>query len=126
MHVRNFKDLKVWKKAHLLVLGIYSVTKDFPDNEKLGLTNQLRRSAVSICANIVEGYTKSSKDFVRYLNIARGSLEETKYHLLLSKDLNYFCSKRFNELIEQSDEIGKMLYALMKSINFKKYLTVNN
>ena len=120
------QDLKVWKKGHLLVLGVYTATKDFPEDEKFGLVNQLRRSAVSICANIVEGYTKSSKDFVRYLNIARGSLEETKYHLLLSKDLNYFCAKRFDELNEQSDEIGKMLYALMKSINFKKYLSTNN
>jgi len=115
MQIRNFKDLKVWGKAHQLVIGIYSVTKHFPEGEKFGLVNQLRRSAVSICANIVEGYTKSRKDFVRYLNIARGSLEETKYHLLLSKDLNYFCSKEYTKLWEQSDEIGKMcmlLYAV--------------
>ncbi len=89
------------------------------ENERFGLVNQIRRSSVSICAKIVEGYMKSSKDFSRYLDIARGSLEETKYHLILSKDLNYFQSKQFDELYGQAEEIDKMLYALKHSVTFK-------
>jgi len=119
MQSNNFKDLKVWCKSHKLVLKIYTATKYFPDNERFGLVNQVRRSAVSVCANIVEGYTKSKRDFVRYLDIARGSLEETKYHLLLSRDLNYLISAQFNELHNNADEIGKMLYALRNSIKVK-------
>lgn len=112
MKINNFQDLIVWQKSHDLVLQIYKETKSFPEEEKFGLISQIRRSAVSICANISEGYMKSSKDFVRFLEIARGSLEETKYHLILSKDLAYLEISRFNKLFSLSEEIGKMLHAL--------------
>jgi len=86
MTIKNgFQDLRVWQKAHEFVLLIYDITKHFPPNELFGVTSQIRRSAVSICANIAEGHRKTNKDFLRYLDIAQGSLEETKYYLILSQ-----------------------------------------
>ena len=116
MNIINFQDLKVWQKAHNLTLSIYQVTKNFPIDEKFGLTSQIRRSAVSICSNITEGYRKSRRDFIRFLDISIGSLEETKYHLLLSKDLNYLKQSQYEELFTLTDEIGKMLYGLSQKL----------
>lgn len=99
MYIKTFQDLTVWAKGHLLVLEIYKITKFFPDEERFGLVSQIRRSSVSICSNIAEGYKKSKKDFLRYLDIAQGSLEETKYHLILSRDLNYFDINNFEKII---------------------------
>lgn len=82
MKINTFEDLVVWQKAHEMVLTIYKITKLFPEDERFGLVVQLRRSSSSICANMAEGYTKSTKDFIRFLDIARASLEETKYHLI--------------------------------------------
>jgi four helix bundle protein len=117
MKIKCFTGLIVWEKGHKLVLAIYSNAKYFPDEERFGLISQLRRSSVSICANIAEGYKKSTKEFVRYLDIAEGSLEETKYHLILSKDLNYLNESRFIKLFNQCEEIGKMLNGLMQNLN---------
>ena len=113
----GFQNLKVWEKAHGLVLEIYKATQQFPEEEKYGLVSQIRRSAISICANIAEGSKKSKKDFSRFLAIARGSLEETKYHLILGKDLGYLSETIFEKLFHLSDETGKMLYRLIQSIN---------
>jgi four helix bundle protein len=111
----RFEDLEVWKKAHALVLKIYTITKDYPSEEKFGLVSQMRRSAVSIPANIAEGFKKRSlKDKSNFYNIAQGSLEELRYYLILSKDLGYYDNtKEFHELMET---IGKMLYGLIRSI----------
>ena len=114
MDTNGFKKLKVWEKAHTLVLEVYRVTKSFPEEEKFCLTAQVRRSAVSICANIVEGYRKTKKEFARYLDIAQGSLEETKYHLLLAHDLGYCDAKTANRYFLLCDEIGRMLFGLRK------------
>jgi len=116
MKIKNFQDLIVWKKAHEMVLRIYSVTKFFPNEERFGLVTQIRRSAISICANISEGYMKSTNDFIRYMGISRGSLEETKYHLILSKDLSYIDEQTFSDLFTAADEVGKMLYKLKSSL----------
>ena len=87
---KSFEDLIVWQKAHQLVLSIYKSTKGFPKTEMYGLVDQIQRSAVSVAANIAEGFRKRSKAEKRhYLNIAHGSLEETRYYLILSKDLGY-------------------------------------
>ena len=115
MEFNGFQDLKVWQKAHQLVLEIYKITKTFPEEEKYCLVNQIRRSSISISANIAEGYRKSKKDFKRYLEISMASLEETKYHLILSKDLFYLNSKNFEELFGLSNEVGKMLNGLKNS-----------
>jgi len=99
---KNFEDLIVWQKAHALVLNVYAKTKYFPDNEIYGITSQLRRSSVSIAANIVEGFRKKGKpDKLRFYNIAQGSLEETKYYLILAKDLQYLKDTYLKELLEE-------------------------
>jgi len=110
-----FKDLFVWQKMHQIVLEIYKMTKDFPKTEIFGITNQIRRSSVSVAANIVEGYSKKSKiDKNRFFNIAQGSLEETHYFLILIQDLNY---ANTNDLIIKIDEVGKMLKGYINAIN---------
>jgi four helix bundle protein len=88
---KSFEDVILWQKAHKFVLSIYKMTSDFPTSEIYGITSQIRRSAVSIPANFAEGFQKKSNtDKLRYYNIAQGSINETKYYLILIKDLNYF------------------------------------
>ena len=97
-------------------MDIYKITDNFPKEEKYRLGNQLRRSSASIATNIVEGNSRAHKaEFKQFLNMARSSLEETKYHLLLAHDLGYFNSETYLSLQEKSDEIGKMLYGLVRS-----------
>jgi four helix bundle protein len=111
---KNFTDLIVWQKAHAFVLRIYKLTREFPKEELYGLTSQLRRAAVSIPANIAEGYKKRGKpDKVRFLNTVEGSLEESHYYLILSEDLGF---ARTKELITDKEEIGKLLTAYSKAI----------
>jgi four helix bundle protein len=87
---KNFRDLIVWQKAHALALSGYKMTAAFPKEELFGLTSQIRRSAISIPANIAEEFKKKGKaDKLRFMNIAEGSLEELKYYLILTNDLNY-------------------------------------
>src|SRR5215472_15203684 len=87
---RSFRDLVVWQKAHEFVLGVYRLTESFPEREKYGLAHQLRRAAVSIPANIAEGFGKRSPaEKARFLNIAEGSVEESRYYLILAHDLGY-------------------------------------
>jgi four helix bundle protein len=87
---QSFRDLAMWKLAHQFVLDIYKITKDFPHHEMYGLTSQIRRAAISIPANIAEGFKKrSNRDKVKYYNIAQGSLEECRYYLILINDLHY-------------------------------------
>ena len=87
---RSFRDLECWQKAHEFVKAVYEVTKQFPDDERYGLTSQFRRAAVSIAANICEGYKKLSRqDKLRFINIAQGSLEECRYYIILSLDIAY-------------------------------------
>ncbi|MFO7614761.1 MAG: four helix bundle protein [Bacteroidales bacterium] len=107
-------DLSVWKKAHSFVIDIYLVTKSFPKDELYGLTSQLRRAAVSIPANIAEGFGRlSSAEKIRFYNISQASLNEVKYYLILSNDLNYADT---TGLVNRSDEIGKILDSYIKRI----------
>ena len=113
----DFTELDVWKKAHGLVLEIYKLTASFPREERFRLTDQLCRSASSIPANIAEGKgRKSRKEYVQFLYIARGSLEETRYHLILARDLGYLSSVQFQTLAEGYDEAGRMLNGLINSL----------
>ena len=90
MKSKTFTDLLVWEKAHAFVLAVYSVTEKYPKSELFGLVSQFRRAGISIAANIAEGYRKISKaDKLRFMNIAQGSLEECRYFIILSNDLNY-------------------------------------
>ena len=114
---KTFRDLLVWEKAHNLVLKVYKATKRFPAEEKFGLSAQIRRSAASIPTNIVEGCKRrGDKEFAHFLNIADGSLEETKYHLLLAQDLGYINREEFAELEALCNEVGKMLCGLQKRL----------
>ena len=112
---KSFQDLIVWQKAHQCVLDIYRFTDKFPQKEICGLTSQIRRSAVSIPANIAEGFRKKGRaDKTRFLNISEGSLEEIRYYLILAHDLHYGDS---SELILRLKKISKLLYSYSKSIS---------
>jgi len=113
--IERFEDLEVWKKAHKLVLETYRITRGFPVEEKFGLVSQMRRAAVSIAANIAEGFKKRTlKDKSNFYNISQGSLEESRYYLILSVDLGYLNDDK--DLTYLIEEIGRMLYGLIKSI----------
>ena len=113
--LEDFRQLTVWQKSHNLVLKIYQITTTFPAEERFGLISQMRRAAVSVPANIAEGFKKRGrKDKVNFYNIAQGSLAELRYYLILSKDLEYIAD--YSELWMLSDEIGKMLNGLIASV----------
>lgn len=111
----RYKNLKVWQLSHELTLNIYRLTQRFPSEEKFGIISQLRRAAYSVPSNIVEGKgRRSKKEFAHYLTIARGSVEEVAYFLLLSKDLNYISSEDFEIYSESCAHISAMLTKLIK------------
>ncbi|MFC2128180.1 four helix bundle protein [Bacteroidota bacterium] len=109
--------LEVWKLAHEFTLAIYKVSNKFPSSENYGLTSQIRRSTASVPTNIIEGQGRRyKKEFVQFLYIAKGSLEEVNYQLFLAKDLNYISKEEYNELFELCTRIKMMLYKLIKSL----------
>jgi four helix bundle protein len=113
--VKSFKELQVWRKAHELTIVIYGTTRNFPREELLGLTSQMRRSAASIAANIAEGCgRRSDGEMVRFLQIARGSAAELEYHALLARDLHLIREPDYRNLSRQADELQRMLTALMR------------
>ncbi|MEX0846064.1 MAG: four helix bundle protein [Balneolaceae bacterium] len=111
---KTFRDLIVWQKAHQFVLHTYQYTKQFPKHELYGLSSQFRRAAISIPANIAEGFKKRGlKDTMRFLNISHGSLEECRYYIILAKDLEYGNSDHLNDLLE---EVSRLLDGYYKAI----------
>jgi len=111
---RSFRDLMVWRKAHEFVLAVYQLTESFPEREKFGLAHQMRRAAVSIPANIAEGFGKRSPaEKARFLNIAEGSLEECRYYLILTQDLGYGQTATLNDTLE---EASRLLNAYARAI----------
>ena len=111
---KSFEDLIVWQKAHKLALAVYQLTKSFPKSEQFGLVSQMRRAAVSIPANIAEGFGKSSKaEKARFLNISQGSLQELFYYFILAYDLGYSDT---SALKERCSEVAKILHAYRKTI----------
>lgn len=111
---KSFEELLVWQKAHGFVLLVYKVTEHFPKHEIYGLTSQFRRAAVSIAANIAEGYKKKDyRNKVHFLNIAHSSLEECRYYIILSKDLGY---QNNGELLNLINEVARLLTAYSKAI----------
>lgn len=111
---KNFTDLIVWQKAHRFVLGVYQATKKFPKEEMYGLTSQFRRAAVSMPANIAEGFRKKSiNDKCRFLEYSRSSLEECRYYLILGNDLGYLDK---GKMFEQLEEVSKLLYGYSKAL----------
>ncbi|MGI8835143.1 MAG: four helix bundle protein [Pyrinomonadaceae bacterium] len=112
---RNFQDLIVWQKAHQFVLDVYRLSKGFPREELYGLTSQFRRAAISVPANIAEGFKKKGRlDKVRFMNIAQASLEECRYYLILTKDLDY---GDVTKLLGQLDEVSKFLASYSTAIS---------
>src|SRR5437870_13322677 len=111
---RTFQDLVVWRKANELLMAVYSFTAGFPKTETYGLALQMRRAAVSVPANNAEGFRRREKaDKARYMNIAEGSLEESRYYLILAKDLGYGDTAKLTSLLE---EVSRMLSAYAAAI----------
>lgn len=118
--MQNFKELKVWEKAHQITLSIYKVSASFPKEEIYSLTNQLRRAASSIPANIAEGCGKNTQaDLANFLNISLGSANETEYFLILSKDLDYLTEEQFTILSNSINEVKAMLISLIGRVRSK-------
>jgi four helix bundle protein len=114
MAAKTFEELVVWQKAHQFVLAVYGLSQKFPKSEIYGLSSQLRRAAVSIAANIAEGFKKRGKaDKVRFYNIAQGSIEESRYYLILTKDLGYGDVQELRSLLE---EVSKLLESYSQAI----------
>ncbi|HAF95253.1 MAG: four helix bundle protein [Elusimicrobia bacterium GWC2_51_8] len=115
MPIETFQDLIVWQKAHVLTISVYKLTATFPQDERFGLISQMRRAAVSVPANIAEGFKKRGKaDKANFYNISQGSLAELQYYFILSKDLGYLADNL--GVIAATDEIGKMLNSLISTI----------
>jgi four helix bundle protein len=111
---KTFADLLVWQKAHQLTLRIYRETERFPKTETFGLTSQLRRSSVSIAANVAEGFKQSGRtEKARFLNIAQSSIEETRYYLILANDLAYTDTKALMAIL---DEVGRLLGGYLRAL----------
>ena len=124
--MESWKELKVWQKAHSLVLQIYSLTARFPNTERFRLTDQLCRAAASVPANIVEGQSRqTTKEYIHFLYNARGSLEETRYHLLLAKDLELLDLDTYARLEEDYKAVSKMLNGLIQSLRRKEDRRIN-
>lgn len=112
--MQNFRDLKVWNKAHSVVLAVYAATEQFPNAERYGLVSQMRRAAASIPSNIAEGTGRSSNaDFARFLYIATASANELEYFVMLSRDLQFLNSPTHDSLVTRIVEIRRMLTSLI-------------
>lgn len=110
---QRFEDLIVWQKSHALTLRVYRTTRSFPKEELFGLSAQMRRAAVSVPANIAEGFSKRGRaDKARYLNTAQASLEELRYYFILARDLSYLTDQHWNDL----DEVARMLGAYARTV----------
>ena len=115
--LKSFKELEVWQRAHALVLQTYRVTTGFPDREKYGVVSQVRRSTASIPANIAEGFgRRTTKELLQFLANANGSLEETRYFLILSRDLGYLKDQDFQEMEIDCSSVAQMIAALGRSL----------
>lgn len=118
---KTHKDLDVWKKSVSLVTLIYDITKSFPKDEIYGLTNQIRRAAVSVPSNIAEGSArKGNKEYVQFLYIGLGSLTELETQLIIAKNLKFLSDNDFDKISEHLKEIGKMLLGLIRYVKGRK------
>jgi len=116
--MKDFRQLKVWEKAHQLTLEIYRLTASFPRAETYGLTSQARRASSSICANLAEGCGRDGDtELARFCGIARGSASELEYHLLLARDLHLLPDSDHNRLAKETTEIKRMLTGLMQKLS---------
>ncbi len=119
--VRHYGDLLVWQKALAWVRGVYQASADWPDDERFGLTNQVRRAAVSVPSNIAEGCARgSTADFIRFLFIARGSLAEVETQLKIALSLDYLDQSQLAPLLAGADEISRMLAGLIAKLEERR------
>lgn len=117
MKVKSFEDLTVWQEAHKLTLVVYQLTAKFPAAEKYGIVSQLRRSSSSVPANIAEGFGRATtRELLRCLQIARGELEETRYFVLLSRDLGYVTPQDCDSVGQHCNSVGRLINALGSSL----------
>ncbi len=115
--MKDFRQLKVWEKAHQLALAVYKVTKGFPKEELYGLTSQIRRASMSIPTNIAEGCGRNTDaEFARFLQIAMGSASETEYQLLLAHDLEFLTSEQYQKLNTDVTEVKRMLTSFIQTL----------
>ena len=113
----RFEDIQAWKKARVLTVLIYRLCEDGKFAKDFELRGQIRRSATSVMANIAEGQgRRTDKDFANFLNIALGSVAETKSHLYLALDLGYLSDSNFNDLYQKTDELGRMIFGLISHL----------
>jgi four helix bundle protein len=116
--MKDYRDLKVWERAHRLTLDVYRITTGFPREERYGLTSQIRRCSASIGANIAEGCGKRGNgEFQRFLQIASGSASELDYHLLLSHDLGFLDKTQYAKLSQDLGELRRMLTSLLLKVD---------
>ena len=114
---KSYRDLLIWQRSIKLVGKCYQLTKLFPEDERFGLTSQLRRAAVSVPANIAEGFGRETTGaFVQFLRTAQGSLKELETHLLIAEEIEIISNQSTAPLLRECDEIGKMLRSFMRSI----------
>jgi len=117
LKAKSYRDLKVWQKSIELARDLYTKTRTFPEDERFGLTSQVRRAGVSICSNIAEGQARrTTKDFVQFLHISRGSLAELDTQLTLSHKLGYLDEENYQKLLIQIDEIQRMLFSMIAKL----------
>ncbi len=118
--IDSFTDLHAWKEGHKLVLTIYTITKNFPDEERFGLTSQIRRAVISITSNIAEGFRRETyKEKARFYSISLASLSEVQNQLLVARDVGYIDNKKFKEIAEQSIVASKLIFGLLRSTKGK-------
>jgi four helix bundle protein len=116
----HWRELEIWKLSHQMVLDVYKLTSSFPDHEKFRLTGQMCRAASSVPANIVEGNARySRKEYIQFLTTARASLEETRYHGLLARDLQYIESSAYDQFEAKAERISRMLNSFLRSLRAK-------
>ena len=119
--MKDFRELKVWQKAHQLTLAVYAATRGFPREEAYGLRSQLRRSSSSIAANLAEGCGRAGDaDFARFCSMAMGSASELEYWLLLARDLNLLADERYPDLVTATTEVKRMLAALLQTLSAER------
>jgi four helix bundle protein len=117
MSIQSYRDLRVWQEAMTLSVLAYRVTKRLPKEELFGMTSQIRRCSASIPANIAEGYGRENKgNYIQFLRIAQGSLKELETHVLLAQRVELVTQSHIQPLLDQSDNVGKMLRALIRSL----------
>jgi four helix bundle protein len=115
--IKSYKDLQVWQRGVELSVKIYKLTENFPKSEQYGLTNQMRRASVSIPSNIAEGFGRSKTEFVRYIQIARGSLAELETQVEIAKRINYFDETTYNNLLSDTAILAKQLNVLSQRLS---------